>query len=128
MAESSRDSGSAGFSGRGFLRSLEHEAGLARGNGVPSILIPLGHFAIILFALFIVSNAARESGESRGIANSALDQAKTAIVRADQDKRDAMERADKAEKEARIEQSKTESLRNEVSELRGMMLGKPKEK
>jgi len=83
---------------------------MARGSGSQSILIPLGHFALILVALFVVSNAADKAAESKATATSAIS------------------RADTAEREARIAESKIESLRNEVSELRGMILGKPKEK
>jgi len=128
MAEDHRDTETPHFERRSFLRGAEHKAGLAHGNGIPPVLIPLGHFALILVALFIVSNEVDKAGEAKAIAVSAIDQAKAAMVHADQGTRAAMDRADKAEKEARIEQSKTESLRNEVSELRGMILGKPKEK
>lgn len=118
MAQGDGSPGAFGFSGRGFLRGPEHEVGVARGNGsLDSVLIPLGHFALILVALFIVADAAGRAGESKGVSASAVDQAKVAIAR-----------ADLAEREARIAQSKIESLRNEVSELHGMVIGKPKEK
>lgn len=117
MAENSGGSEPLGLQRRGFLRGPEHETGVAYGNGQQSLLVPLGHFALIIVALFIVSNAANQAGQSQAVAQSAVDQAKVAIAAA-QD----------ARMESRLYQSKVESLRNEVSELRGMMQVRPKEK
>lgn len=84
---------------------------MATGNGTyTSVVIPLCHVALIVASLFIVSNAAHESAESHALAQASTDKAAV------------------AEREARLAESKIESLRNEVSELKGMVLGKPKEK
>lgn len=78
---------------------------MARGNGPQSIIIPLGHFALILVALFIVSTEADKAGEAKATAVNATTAAQDARM------------------EARLLQSKVESDRREIAELKGIIEG-----
>lgn len=109
VAEDSGNSESLRFERRSVLRGAEHETGVAHGNGsYNSIIIPLGHFALVVVALFIVSNAADKAGESRATATNAVAMAQDARM------------------EARVLQSKVESDRREIAELKGFIEGKGK--